>query len=547
MKTAWTREESKERFPYPVTPLGWSILQDALRVNLRSIARELGVRELEPQEVSRLVNHYVYARKPFFGSLLDLRPRPWRLAWLGAQVVVLYSWLLASFPFRRQATLIERIPLVGIPLQWLLDYGQKRLSLERAPLGSSFHAFARLVVKFILVPRAYKAIRLWNRQAVPAIREMASSNEEARDRVIDEHNFFAFKNLLTERGNRFLECDFLVHFTKGALFGYLAAVLKNAGIESPADLTIGLKDNVALEMYKRVKQSGSFGSAYAHLTDNWDLYHPTLGEKREELERLLARYERADLQLFESEQSARRRQIRERVTAALNGSGYPLWFMAELIELFEKLVAIDEQQRFYSSLQYPAAKMMFNQLSVRWVARGMLKQNDDIYFLTLEDIESVFSGGLHKSELAKLVESRRATFEAAWTSAPPMELGPDLLPLEAPRAPVPAPAVAAGFSGVAASPGAFTGRARRIRNFDDLMELKRGEVAILLTPNPVYGPFLDQAGAIVCETGGLLSHGAVVARELSIPAVVGAEGIFEGVADGAPLKVDGSAGTVHFV
>ena len=62
--------------------------------------------------------------------------------------------------------------------------------------------------------------------------------------------------------------------------------------------------------------------------------------------------------------------------------------------------------------------------------------------------------------------------------------------------------------------------------------------------DPGWGPLFVLAGGLVLERGGLLSHGAIVAREFGIPAVVGVEGAFSRIADGVRLRVDGDAGAV---
>ena len=62
----WTREESKERFPEALSPLGWSVLQSALDVNLKSIRSEFYLRTLTKDQVTRWIDGYLYSGKDFF-------------------------------------------------------------------------------------------------------------------------------------------------------------------------------------------------------------------------------------------------------------------------------------------------------------------------------------------------------------------------------------------------------------------------------------------------------------------------------------------------
>jgi pyruvate,water dikinase len=77
--------------------------------------------------------------------------------------------------------------------------------------------------------------------------------------------------------------------------------------------------------------------------------------------------------------------------------------------------------------------------------------------------------------------------------------------------------------------------------------LQRGEILVARYTNPGWTPLFNLAGGIVIEEGGLLSHGAVVAREYGIPAVLRIEGATSIFHTGQRLRIDGSAGTVEIL
>ena len=102
-------------------------------------------------------------------------------------------------------------------------------------------------------------------------------------------------------------------------------------------------------------------------------------------------------------------------------------------------------------------------------------------------------------------------------------------------------------TGSPGSPGRATGPARLVHDVDDFAEVRRGDVLICRTTDPAWTPLFSVVAAVVTETGGMLSHAAIVAREIGIPAVVGAADALAVVPRGRPVVVDGARGTVSQV
>ena len=95
-----------------------------------------------------------------------------------------------------------------------------------------------------------------------------------------------------------------------------------------------------------------------------------------------------------------------------------------------------------------------------------------------------------------------------------------------------------------ASPGTVTAAARVINGPADFALLQPGEVLVCRSTEPAWTPLFARAVAVIAETGGRLSHAAIVAREYSIPAVLGVAGATTLIADGERLTVDGARGRV---
>jgi len=100
------------------------------------------------------------------------------------------------------------------------------------------------------------------------------------------------------------------------------------------------------------------------------------------------------------------------------------------------------------------------------------------------------------------------------------------------------------WSGIAVSPGAATGPARILYTPADAARLQAGDVLVAPSTDPGWTPLFLRVSAIVVETGGFLSHGAIVAREYGIPAVANIPGILNALRDGESITVDGSRGSV---
>src|SRR5437660_12228835 len=100
------------------------------------------------------------------------------------------------------------------------------------------------------------------------------------------------------------------------------------------------------------------------------------------------------------------------------------------------------------------------------------------------------------------------------------------------------------LKGNGASKGEARGRARVVRGLDESDALQPGEILGCRATSPPWTPLFAVAAAVVTETGGVLSHSAICAREYAIPCVVGLQGAMAKIPEGALISVDGTRGTV---
>ena len=188
----------------------------------------------------------------------------------------------------------------------------------------------------------------------------------------------------------------------------------------------------------------------------------------------------------------------------------------------------------------------------------------DVFFLTLDELRET-AAAARTPDCRALVEARRAEMEHFARVRPPEHLGtrPPPPPGDVPPDPFmrsmakfngrvygtapsgePAadPAVVKGHPG---SPGRVRGVARIVRDLDEAARLAPGDVLVAETTTPPWTPLFATVAAVVTDTGGVLSHCAVVAREYGLPAVVGTGDGTDRIPDGVMVEVDGDAGIVR--
>lgn len=181
----------------------------------------------------------------------------------------------------------------------------------------------------------------------------------------------------------------------------------------------------------------------------------------------------------------------------------------------------------------------------RLVAEGKLDAPEQALHFAFSDLTCWLRGYWDGAGARELAQDRALRRES-WLA----ETAPDLMTEEpdgriavSPQ-PMASPSESGTWSGIAVSPGTATGAARILYTPTDAARLQQGDVLVAPSTDPGWTPLFLRASAIVVETGGFLSHGAIVAREYGIPAVANIPGVLNALRDGEPITVDGSGGRV---
>ncbi len=186
----------------------------------------------------------------------------------------------------------------------------------------------------------------------------------------------------------------------------------------------------------------------------------------------------------------------------------------------------------------------FVALEQRWLAAGWLSATGDIFYLTFDEIRQRVQHPTDES-FAPLIAQRQATLDRdrALPTVPFIVYGDD------PPEPAIHPTWTASqqLQGIGASAGSVEGRVKVILSLQDLPPLGRDTIIVVPYTDSGWAPLLAQAGGLIAETGGRLSHGAIVAREYRIPAVMDIPNATQRLHDGQLIRIDGQQGIVEIL
>ncbi|MBI4862847.1 MAG: hypothetical protein HY815_21680 [Candidatus Riflebacteria bacterium] len=202
-----------------------------------------------------------------------------------------------------------------------------------------------------------------------------------------------------------------------------------------------------------------------------------------------------------------------------------------------------EEMRDRSTRMYAQVRHHTLELARRLVAGRKLDSEGSIWYLTFQQAVELAEGKLQAGEAGAIVEANRLYTAGYRNFANPNEIGARWQRRGAP-APLPG---AAAVSGLGCSPGVVEGPVRVLKDIRHADRLRKGDVLVTVFTDPGWTPLFGLVGAVVTETGGLLSHAAVISRECGIPAVLNVPGATRRLADGQWVRVDGHAGTVEVV
>ena len=182
----------------------------------------------------------------------------------------------------------------------------------------------------------------------------------------------------------------------------------------------------------------------------------------------------------------------------------------------------------------------------RLVGEGSFDRDEDVLYLHVDEIADVIR---RPRDQRALVAERRAEHDRQRAMTPPRVLGKPINPDDYGRFDTPPRehGSSSELTGVGGSAGVARGPARVAIGPEDFARVQPGDIIVCPASNPSWVPVFAIAGGLVTNTGGVLAHAAVVAREFGLPAVVGVTGATTLIPDGQMVEIDGTAGTVRLL
>jgi phosphoenolpyruvate synthase/pyruvate phosphate dikinase len=212
-----------------------------------------------------------------------------------------------------------------------------------------------------------------------------------------------------------------------------------------------------------------------------------------------------------------------------------------MIDLVRNLMGYREYPKYAIVSRYFVYKQAMRRETERLVQASVIHEKEDIYYLTFGELHEVVR--THRLDY-QLIRGRRDEYELYAKLTPPRVITSDgeIVAGAYKRRNVPA----AALVGLAVSSGVIEGRARVILNMADA-ELADGDILVTTFTDPSWTPLFVSVKGLVTEVGGLMTHGAVIAREYGLPAVIGVEDATKRIKDGECIRVNGTEGYVEIL
>ncbi|HPR41231.1 MAG TPA: PEP/pyruvate-binding domain-containing protein [Candidatus Methanofastidiosa archaeon] len=198
-----------------------------------------------------------------------------------------------------------------------------------------------------------------------------------------------------------------------------------------------------------------------------------------------------------------------------------------------------ENQRFYLDHILCRTRRLFLEYGRRFHEEGLTDSIEDVFFLSREEVFSIAAGGSRAA--LRHIKSRRGEFEKNRYKLPPKFLKgrtefDDTVMYDKDVVKI---------IGTSASPGIVTGYARVVESIEQLPSVNDDEILVTSNTDPGWTPIFAKLGGLITETGGILSHGAVVSREYGIPAVTAVKNATSFFKNGQKITLDGNEGVIY--
>ena len=630
----WSRKLTAERYPFPLSPLGWSNIREVFDQGVRAFADFMGMPIPAGEQLACSVDGWIFANEAAF----DFKSR-FKIRLTRREQLSLFRELLCALTSGKgfMKNIRELKKFATRPAQFITRLGNRIESPVLTLAGGAVQRFLERIGGE--VRSAWPGVLSRFKTQVSEITQRIK-NAETISELLSEGDRLRTEMIL------YIKPDLVIFAIREIASMMLVELSRLAGMPDPARIPAllgsGLEHNATLEFHRRVRSLRfivrdlpgdepsewpsqaqdslkDFLSEFGHLAPGWDLRQPTWGEDprsfihflrssesgsahdlhdgerlppaqwmahsggsgtdplfvvgktvakaasqsasqsvSQSVSKIVSQSasetasqgasEAASMAASEAASEAASKIASQSTSEASSKTASKIaWENLEtglfessnarnladfLTETLRTFLTIDEEHHFFTGLAIPPTRLLIAKLAKELVSRGCFSDPEDIFWLTDPEVREVLFQK-HPKHLRGLVALRKRAFERACRVGPP-RMGDVPSSLSSSNV----------WCGLAASPGIAGGPARKLADADDLNDVRAGDILVLRSPDPFFAVAFPFAAGIAAETGALLSHGAVAAREYGLPAVLSIPGLWDLVKNGQQLDVDGFRGTV---
>ena len=340
----------------------------------------------------------------------------------------------------------------------------------------------------------------------------------------------------------------------------LAIILRdNSDLVTNIDSADNLSSLTEAEVERLINSNQNFKKAfdlfiaeYGHRSNTREILYPRWREDKAYVLSVVKLLSSSDLDLRKKEFESRdnRFKTEKEVSSRIKkqrGGFFKEKIFKIVLNLAQTYLTFRENQRFYLDHLLFRQRLILRDLGRRLFENNIIGEVDDVFFLYEKELMDLFNKNhpinetdkTISTELQNKISERKKEFYRYKSSLPPkfikngIEFDDTIMEYNK-----------NAIYGAAASPGIFSGVARVVNSIKELSQLEENEILITSNTDPAWTAVFSKIGGLITETGGILSHGAVISREYRIPAVTAVKGATSIFKTGEELMVDGNEGVV---
>ncbi|EDY19187.1 pyruvate phosphate dikinase PEP/pyruvate-binding [Chthoniobacter flavus Ellin428] len=525
----WTRDESAERFPNVITPLTWDFVESGFHRSLNHSFRLLGFPTYTGKWFA-MFDHYIYGNQN--GVELYARRAPF--------AVHSQDDLRAAIPqLRQQFGWVQ-----DLPVAWMRDLDHYLVTLGR-----------------------FKAEALEDKTPLEIWRHVLAVNEHGAQYFLPNIAISIAQGMIYRTLHALLELV-IGSPDAGLLFDHLTAwcETKTGQINKELfELAILVRQNEELAELLRGSDSrelitNNSLAAFPSFDAQFQRFLRDHGHREADFDAYAATWDEApwivldniglilqtamDCPPREKERELKMRAQQAEVTLFAKVPADLRFFFHELVRLARTYTSLDDLEHYQTTRLTPVLRRGLRALGERLVQQDVLMESMDIFFGHQQQIERVLTADSAdaRKQFSAEISRQKAAYLAAKTRTPAWIFGQT----ESATSTV-ADEPEQVLTGLPGSPGLAEGPVFLVVTPDDFAKFPRGAVLVARTTSPTWTPLFYSAAAVVTESGGPLSHGAVTAREMRIPAVMSVRRSLTRLKNGQRVRVDGGGGRVELL